>query len=385
MKSQRKIHPYAEIFPLVEGPQLWELSDRIKANGLREPIVLLGDEILDGRRRELACIRAGIEPTYRTFGSRSTDGFDPLEYVIDTNLHRRHLGDGDRALAAARYAKAKIGNQPKRQTPQVAEFGAEDSAKINGHTQSVADSQTPQLAEFGADCPPPTNADAAEKFDVSEDAVTRAKVVIANGTPELQQALAADIVTVSDAAKVATEPPYVQNAALEEVKKGKARSAARAAQKIKKVWPTTLCDEAKKAFTKKITANETQIVAFAEFDEPTQQELVKSIIAGRQTLANAIETGEVPELTVDEILKAKNHEIESFCRKLGDIIKEMPEDDWLNYNGRRDSALQKFRDGIATLRCMKCHDRCPKCQGAGCKDCLRTGRVPKAQYDQLAG
>lgn len=350
-----KIHPFAEIFPMMSDTHIAELAESIRANGQREPIVKLGEEVIEGRCRLTACQIAGVEPTFRAFGSRSTDGFDPLEYVVDTNFYRRHMSEGDRALAAAKYAKAKDGNQPRH------------------------------VGEVGANDPPPTNADAAKKFDVSERNISRAKKVLATGTPELQQAVATDIVTVSDASKVAAESPDVQNAAVDEVKKGKSRSATSAALKIKKVWPTTLCDEAKKAFTKKITANESQVTAFAEFDEQTQQDLVKSIIAGRQTLANAIETGEVPELTVDEILKAKNYEIESFCRKLGDLIKEMPEDDWLTYNGRRDSALQKFRDGIATLRCMKCHDRCPKCDGSGCKDCLRTGRVPKAQYDQLAG
>ena len=106
MRQTTPVHDYAAIFPLTEGQPLWDLSDRIKLNGLREPIVLLDGKILDGRRRELGCLRAGVDPKYRKFGSRKEDGNDPLEFVIDLNLHRRHLGEGDRALAAARYATA---------------------------------------------------------------------------------------------------------------------------------------------------------------------------------------------------------------------------------------------------------------------------------------
>lgn len=194
-------HPYAEIFALHEGKPLWELSDRIKANGLREPIVLLEDKILDGRRRELACYRAGVEPKYRKFGSRKEDGKDPLEFVIDINLHRRHLGEGEKALAAARYATA-MGGRPK--PPQVGE---------------VSDNHT--------------NSEAAEAFEVSERTVERAKEVIANGVPEVQEALEKDEITVSDAAKVSKEEPEVQREAVEAKRKGKAKSAAGAAKKKK--------------------------------------------------------------------------------------------------------------------------------------------------------
>src|SRR5262245_29327156 len=108
-------HEYAEIFPLAEGEPLWKLSDSIKKNKQRDPCVTLHGKMLDGRRRELACIRAGVKCKYRKFGSRETDGDDPLEFVFDANYHRRHLGEGDRALAAARYATAKQGgNAAKR-------------------------------------------------------------------------------------------------------------------------------------------------------------------------------------------------------------------------------------------------------------------------------
>ncbi len=191
-------HEYASIFPLVEGQPLWELADRIKLNGLREPIVVLDGKILDGRRRELACIRAEVAPAYREFGSRKEDGDDPLEFVIDTNLHRRHLGEGDRALAAARYATAKTG-KPK---------------KISSQLEKIT----------------PTNAAAADKFDTTIANISRAKKVLSNGTPELQDAVSEGVVSVSDAAKVAAKPAEVQNEAVEAVRDGKARSAESAAK-----------------------------------------------------------------------------------------------------------------------------------------------------------
>ncbi len=200
-------HEYAEFFALHEGPPLWELSNRIKANGLREPIVLLDGKILDGRRRELACIRAKIKPTYREFGSKKTDGTDPLEFVIDINLHRRHLGEGERAIAAAKYKTAKSGRP---------------AVTVVCQTPSI-DGVSPEVSEI-----PVTNAQAAERFDTSPSSVDRASRVIANGTPALQAAVADDTLSVSDAARVAGEPAKVQNQAVQDVKDGNARTATAA-------------------------------------------------------------------------------------------------------------------------------------------------------------
>jgi ParB-like chromosome segregation protein Spo0J len=49
-----KIHPVAEIFPPLTGEDFNLLVEDIRKNGLREPILVLGDEIIDGRNRERA-------------------------------------------------------------------------------------------------------------------------------------------------------------------------------------------------------------------------------------------------------------------------------------------------------------------------------------------
>ena len=67
-------HPFADLFPLRAGTALIELSDSIAEHGQKEEIVLHEKKVLDGRRRQAACIRAGTTPLYRKWGSRTTDG-----------------------------------------------------------------------------------------------------------------------------------------------------------------------------------------------------------------------------------------------------------------------------------------------------------------------
>jgi ParB-like chromosome segregation protein Spo0J len=99
-------HLLADIFPLLEGNQFKELVEDIRANGLREPIVLYAGAIVDGRNRYRACLKAGVKPEFKDF-----DGTDALSYVISLNLTRRHLNGSERAAVAAKIANMRQGER----------------------------------------------------------------------------------------------------------------------------------------------------------------------------------------------------------------------------------------------------------------------------------
>jgi hypothetical protein len=82
----KELHPIAAALPQFDADQLPVLADDIRVHGLREPIVLYEDKVLDGQNRQLACELAGVEPRYVEY-----TGDDPVGLVVSANLHRRHL------------------------------------------------------------------------------------------------------------------------------------------------------------------------------------------------------------------------------------------------------------------------------------------------------
>jgi ParB-like chromosome segregation protein Spo0J len=105
-------HPLADLFPLMEGREFEELVADIKAHGLHECIVLLDEQILDGRNRYRACLEAGVEPTFVPYR-----GEDPASFVISKNIHRRHLTFGQKRDLIGRLLRA----DPSKSDRQVAE------------------------------------------------------------------------------------------------------------------------------------------------------------------------------------------------------------------------------------------------------------------------
>jgi hypothetical protein len=80
------VHPALANFPLMDELQLEGLAASIKANGLRDPIVLDGEVLIDGRCRLIACGMAGVEPRLKQLPA----GQDPVDWIFSANVLRAH-------------------------------------------------------------------------------------------------------------------------------------------------------------------------------------------------------------------------------------------------------------------------------------------------------
>jgi len=99
-----KLHKYCSMIPPMSKDEFSTLKDSISRDGLLVPIVMLGDEILDGRHRYQACKDLGIEPITEQYA-----GDNPFNYAISLNATRRHLSQSQRAMLASSIATLKRG------------------------------------------------------------------------------------------------------------------------------------------------------------------------------------------------------------------------------------------------------------------------------------
>ena len=159
MTTELSFHPIAELFPLLLGKDFDALKADIEARGLIEELAIYQGKILDGRNRYRACCELRIDPKVAPY-----DGDDPLGFVLAKNLHRRHLSESQRAMIAARLATMPRGRPSKK-------------APIGAFTED----------------------EAAERLNVGQGTVDRAKAVLASGDDKLIAAVTDGEITVTAA------------------------------------------------------------------------------------------------------------------------------------------------------------------------------------------
>jgi hypothetical protein len=190
MAREIEFHEAANIFPL-DDEHLDDLAADIKAKGQQVLIQLLDGKILDGRRRWLACRKAGVLPKTEVVKTE-----DPVSYVLSLNLHRRHLSPSRSAMVAGRARK--LFDEQAKERQQVRK----------GHQAGSTVANLPQLDKGKS------RDKAAAAVGVGGRTVDYASKVLKNGTPELVAAVDSDKIAVSTAARLASEPPEVQNETL---------------------------------------------------------------------------------------------------------------------------------------------------------------------------
>ncbi len=199
-----KAHQAAELFPLLETPELDALAKDIKEHGLRHPIVTLGGVILDGRNRFRACEMADVKPRFETY-----KGKDPLDYIVSVNLARRHLDASQRAMVAARLKPMFEAAAQERMRAGV-EDPVANLPEGGGRARDVA----------------------AAVVNVSSRGVESATKVLAEGAASVIAAVDAGKLAVSDAAKIVDRPKAEQRAAVKMVLAGEANTAVNALKQL---------------------------------------------------------------------------------------------------------------------------------------------------------
>lgn len=167
------VHPFADVFPLIEGEEFDEMVLDVKRNGLRDPILLNHERtvLIDGRNRYRACEAAGVSVVFETLPDDQSEAMI-LDLIVSKNISRRQLTTGQRAFLALEYEKAFAEEAKERQR----EAGRHRAEQMHGHVTSeqlVAD--RPQPSEDPQERK--SRSKAARTVGASPRSVQRAKTV----------------------------------------------------------------------------------------------------------------------------------------------------------------------------------------------------------------
>lgn len=178
-----KQHPLSAAFPAMAPDEYQALVDSVTINGVINPITIYEGMVLDGWHRFNAANEAGVACPTVELGD-----VDPQAFVIAQNKDRRHIAQGQLALAVAAVYQWKP-------------LGA------NQHGGSAP----------GAD-PAKTTAQLAQIAGVGTRTMEQAKAVEAKAAPKVKEAVKSGEISVKRAAEIAKLPAKDQVKALHEPK-----------------------------------------------------------------------------------------------------------------------------------------------------------------------
>lgn len=180
------VHPFAQLFPLMEGEAFELFVEDVRVNGLHRPILVSERnpyEILDGRNRARAweLIGTDVPPPIEKLAADA----DPVKVILTENVHRRQL---TRAQAAI------MGAQIRRGWP------VGDPAAVDSPATSAANGGGDEVGVWqpGATGPRPTQEAIAARLVISVAYLRRAERVL-EVAPELAKQVWSASLQLNDA------------------------------------------------------------------------------------------------------------------------------------------------------------------------------------------
>lgn len=208
--SEMKFHEVANIFPMMSSDEYQQLVIDVKANGLKEPIWLYQDEIIDGRNRYKACGDVGVDPRFREW-----DGNGSLvSFVVSLNLSRRHLTSSQKAMIALDVEK-QLADEIKRGRPSKIDA-------INAFADNKGEIPT-ILSEFNKE----SAHKAASITGTSGTYIKEAKKIVEQA-PELKEAVLSGKLNIPEAKAVAKLSETQRADVLKDVSSGSKKSTKKA-------------------------------------------------------------------------------------------------------------------------------------------------------------
>ena len=297
-------HPLSAAFPAMSPLELGDLTNDIRANGQRHPIVMLDDMVLDGWHRARACATLSREPLTVALAA----GIEPVAYVQSVNLHRRHMTGSQRAASVVTCSEwAKSGENQYNRGGEVASPPREVASPL-------------------------TVAEMAKVADVSQRTIQQAKKAQEAG---LGDAVRDGKVTAEQAAEIAKLPEPERLAALETppapkpAPKPKPKPKPKAKAKIKsepgggsQTPDSKLTEKLEKAIQDAKALKDENQTLRAE-NEGLKKELEARVAGGKETAQMLQEA--MKDITSLEATLSSEDRLTSLVNQVGELKRQLKE------------------------------------------------------------
>lgn len=150
-RDDNKVHPAADMFPMMSDAELDELAADIEKNGIQQPIVWLKGQLLDGRNRVAAVHRIADASRRDALLQAWANGKkcillpfhpDPVAYVVSANIHRRHLTAARKREIVAELLRQKP-ERSDRATARIANVSHPTVATVRADLEQTGDVEKP--------------------------------------------------------------------------------------------------------------------------------------------------------------------------------------------------------------------------------------------------
>ena len=209
----------------MQGEDLRQLTEDIKVHGLREPIYLYQEKIIDGRNRYRACQEAGIAPHLREWDGRGS----LVAFVVSLNFYRRHLDETGRAIVGAK-AKPLFEEETRERQRTRTDLQANwpEGSYVCPYCHCRHD-EKPHI------CPQAGHArdHAAKLVNVSPRLIESAAKVLKEGTEELKRAMETGKIPASRVEQLVSASPEFPKAVVQKLERGEAAKPMEAIRQVK--------------------------------------------------------------------------------------------------------------------------------------------------------
>jgi hypothetical protein len=214
--GQFRVHPSAAKLPLMTGDAWNDFKEAIrKAGGNVEPVVVQGDLLIDGRNRVSAIQELQAEGHPVELRTKEWAGDDPetvTEYILRTNVKRRHLTDDQRvAIALELFPEIQAERAERQQASRIQPGENRNPHGRKGKPETVDAKSPSPSAEERRDrnrrkAANSTLGQLARTAGVTEHKVKQVKKAIEAGGPDVKERLLSGQVTAKEINRKSRQP-----------------------------------------------------------------------------------------------------------------------------------------------------------------------------------